>query len=87
MFGLGGPELLIILTVLGVAIFAILPFIINAYLAKSRGKSVVLMLLLTIIFSWIVTLILAFFPKIEKADTNNRRLTQEVGPPEGRFKL
>lgn len=84
MFGLGIPELLIILTVLGVAI---LPFIINAYLAKSRGKSVVLMLLLTIIFSWIVTLILAFFPKIEKADTNNRRLTQEVGPPEGRFKL
>ena len=84
MFGLGIPELLIILTALGVAI---LPFIINAYLAKSRGKSVVLMLLLTIIFSWIVTLILAFFPKIEKADTNNRRLTQEVGPPEGRFKL
>ena len=84
MFGLGIPELLIILTALGVAIF---PFIINAYLAKSRGKSVVLMLLLTIIFSWIVTLILAFFPKIEKADTNNRRLTQEVGPPEGRFKL
>ena len=87
MFGLGIPELLIILTALGVAILAILPFIINAYLAKSRGKSVVLMLLLTIIFSWIVTLILAFFPKIEKADTNNRRLTQEVGPPEGRFKL
>ena len=84
MFGLGIPELLIILTALGVAI---LPFIINAYLAKSRGKSVVLMLLLTIIFSWIVTLVLAFFPKIEKADTNNGRWTQEVGPPEGRFKL
>lgn len=83
MFGFGIPELLI-LTALGVVI---LPFIINAYLAKSRGKSVVLMLLLTIIFSWIVTLVLAFFPKIEKADTNNRRLTQEVGPPEGRFKL
>ena len=84
MFGLGIPELLGILIALGVVI---LPFIINAYLAKSRGKSVVLMLLLTIIFSWLVTLILAFFPKIEKADTNNGRWTQEVGPPEGRFKL
>ena len=80
----GITKLLGILIGFGIAI---LPFIINAYLAKSRGKSVVLMLLLTIIFSWIVTLILAFFPKIEKADTNNRRLTQEVGPPEGRFKL
>jgi len=35
-------------------------------LAKSRGKSVALMLLLTLIFSWIVTLILAFMPKVEK---------------------
>jgi len=41
-----------------------LPFIINISLAKSRGKSVVLMLALTLIFSWIVTLILAFMPKV-----------------------
>ncbi|MCP3921700.1 MAG: hypothetical protein GY714_03855 [Desulfobacterales bacterium] len=43
--------------------FLALPFIINASLAKSRGQSVILMLLLTFIFSWIVTLILAFMPK------------------------
>jgi len=42
-----------------------LPFIINANLAVSRGKNVALMILLTLIFSWIVTLILAFMPKVE----------------------
>lgn len=44
----------------------LLPFIINAILARSRGKSVALMLLLTLIFSWIVTLILAFMPNVRK---------------------
>lgn len=63
MFGIGLPELLILLVLL-CGIF--LPFIINANLAKSRGKSVALMLLLTLIFSWIVTLILAFMPKVEE---------------------
>jgi hypothetical protein len=43
-----------------------LPFFINASLAKSRGKSVALMLLLTCIFSWVVTLILAILPKVER---------------------
>lgn len=62
MFGLGIPEFIIILVIFGAVI---LPFIINANLAKSRGKSVALILLLTIIFSWIVTLILAFMPKVE----------------------
>lgn len=84
MFGLGIPELSAILIVLGVLL---LPFIINVYLAKSRGKSILLTLLLTIIFSWIVTLVLAFFPKIAKTDANNRPRTPEVGPPEGKFKL
>lgn len=63
MFGLGGPEVLVIFFVL---LIGILPFIINASLARSRGKSVFLMLLLTLIFSWIVTLILAFMPKVQK---------------------
>jgi RsiW-degrading membrane proteinase PrsW (M82 family) len=49
-----------------ILVFFLLPFFINAKLAKSRGKSVLLMLLLTIIFSWIVTLILAFFPRVEE---------------------
>lgn len=59
MFGLDGPQLSI---VLGFFLVVFLPFIINAKLASSRGKSVVLMLLLTIFFSWIVTLILAVLP-------------------------
>ena len=63
MFGLGLPELIGVLVGLCV-IF--LPFIINANLAKSRGKSVALMLFLTLIFWWIVTLILAFMPKVEE---------------------
>lgn len=57
MFGLGALELAILFVIF-------LPFIINIFLAKSRGKSVVLMLLLTLIFSWIVTLVLAFMPKV-----------------------
>lgn len=67
MFGVGIPELLIILPVL---LGFLLPFFINATLARSRGKSVVLMLLLTIIFSWIITLILAFIPKVSTAQTS-----------------
>jgi hypothetical protein len=62
MFGIGLPELIILLFIFFVVI---LPFIINARLAKSRGKSVALMILLTFFFSWIVTLILAFMPKVE----------------------
>ncbi len=64
MFGFDIPMLLFLLVVLA---GIVLPFIINAKLAKSRGKSVMLMLLLTLIFSWIVTLILAFMPKVEES--------------------
>jgi len=60
MFGLGWPELFVLAI--------LLPFIINGFLAKSRGKSILLMLLLTLIFSWIVTLILAFMPKVPKQE-------------------
>ena len=64
MFGMdAGGVVFVLLVLLGF----FLPFIINANLAQSRGKSVILMLLLTLIFSWIVTLILAFMPKVEKA--------------------
>lgn len=61
MFGLGIPELIVFLPFM---LFLVLPFIINASLAKSRGKSVPLMLILTLLFSWIVTLILAFMPVV-----------------------
>lgn len=60
MFGLGGLEGGILL-VLAIGYF--LPFLINIPLAASRGKSVALIVLLTVIFSWIVTLILAMLPK------------------------
>jgi hypothetical protein len=68
MFGIGLPELIILLVIF---VVIILPFIINAKLAKSRGKSVALMLLLTFIFSWIVTLILAVMPKVEETHLAN----------------
>lgn len=61
MFGLGIPELIIIFLIFG---GFLLPFIINANLAKSRGKSVALMFLLRVFFSWIVTLILALMSKV-----------------------
>ena len=62
MLNIGGPEIVVLFFIL----FVLLPFFINASLAKSRGKSIILMLLLTLIFSWIVTLILAFMPKVSK---------------------
>lgn len=67
MFGSdAGASIGIILLVIVIGFF--LPFIINAPLAKSRGKSVFLFLLLTVMFSWIVTLILAILPKAEAAE-------------------
>ena len=62
MFGLGGMEGGILLVLVG---GYLLPFLINIPLAASRGKSVALIVLLTAIFSWIVTLILAMLPKAE----------------------
>ena len=69
MFGLDTPTLLGILAVL---LIYLLPFFINAVLAKSRGKSVILILLLTFIFTWLVTLILAFIPKEKESLRINR---------------
>ena len=60
MFGLGLPEVTMLMMIFTVFV---LPFFVNASLARSRGKSVALMMLLTVLFSWIVTLILAFMPK------------------------
>jgi len=59
MFGLDIINLFIVVLIL-------LPFFLNIFLARSRGKSVILMLLLTLVFSWVVTLILAFLPKKEQ---------------------
>jgi uncharacterized PurR-regulated membrane protein YhhQ (DUF165 family) len=66
MFGMDfGAAILIAI------IFYLSPFIINIFLARSRGKSVILMFILTIIFSWIVTLILAFMPKAQKIESRS----------------
>ena len=65
MFGLGAAEGGILSVLFMIIVFYVLPFFINASLAKSRGRSVILMLLLTCVFSWIVTLILAIMPKVE----------------------
>jgi len=66
MFGLGGPELVVVFTFFVAIAFFILPFVINYRLAQSRGKSVALMMLLTLIFSWIITIVLAFIPATEQ---------------------
>lgn len=60
MFGLDGGGAAFLLILVG---GYVLPFLINIPLASSRGKSVALIVLLTAIFSWIVTLILAMLPK------------------------
>ena len=57
-----GFDASIVITVL---LFLVAPFVINGTLARSRGKSIALMLFLTCIFSWIVTLVLAMLPKVE----------------------
>jgi hypothetical protein len=47
----------------------VVPFPLNYYLAVTRRKNVFFMLVLTLIFSWIVTLILAFVPVDKKAQS------------------
>lgn len=43
----------------------VIPLPVNYYLAVTRGKSTILMLVLTFIFGWIITLILSFFPVVK----------------------
>ena len=49
----------------------VIPFPLNYYLAVTRGKNVALMLLLTVVFCWLVTLILAFLPLHIQKDKAN----------------
>ncbi len=61
------PEALFFLFLFGSLLY-LLPFVVNYYLAGTRGKNILLMLLLTIPFSYLVTLILALMPEVEKED-------------------
>lgn len=61
VFAYGMAQALHLNTVVFVVAY-MLPFPLNYYLAVTRSKSVPMMLLLTCIFSWLVTLVLAFFP-------------------------
>jgi hypothetical protein len=45
----------------------LLPFVLNVELARSRGKRVALVMVLTFFLSWIVTLVLFFLPNTEQA--------------------
>ena len=56
----GLVMLIFLFLVLGV------PFFINASLAKSRGKSVAFVMLLTLLFNWLITIILFFLPETKK---------------------
>jgi len=46
----------------------LLSFIVNFYLSRTRGKNILLMLFLSIPFSYIGTLILALLPVVEKEE-------------------
>lgn len=61
------PEALLFLFIFGSLLY-LLPFVVNYYLAGTRGKNILVMLLLTIPFSYLVTLALAFLPEVEKKD-------------------
>ncbi len=50
-------------------LFFLLPFLFSAFLAWSRGKSIVMSLIFTIIFSWIAPFALFLLP-VEKDNAN-----------------
>ena len=43
-------------------VLLLLPFVLNVELARSRGKRLALVMVLTFFLSWIVTLVLFFLP-------------------------
>jgi hypothetical protein len=61
------PVALSFLFLVGTLLY-LLPFLLNFYLAKTRGKNILLMLFLTIPFSYIITVILAYLPEAEKGE-------------------
>ena len=47
-------------------VLLLLPFVLNVELARSRGKKIALVMVLTFLLSWIVTLVLFFLPSKEQ---------------------
>ena len=47
-------------------VLLLLPFVLNVELARSRGKKIALVMVLTFFLSWIVTLVLFFLPSKEQ---------------------
>ena len=47
-------------------VLLLLPFVLNVELARSRGKRVAPVMVLTFLLSWIVTLVLFFLPSKEQ---------------------
>ena len=47
-------------------VLLLLPFVLNVELARSRGKKIALVMVLTFFLSWIVTLVLFFLPSQEQ---------------------
>ncbi len=64
MFGLGIPEIIILLVMF---IICLLPLYINVSLSKKKGKNAVLVFFLTLLFSWLVTIVLVFLPTKQQA--------------------
>ena len=61
------PVAIYLLLLIGSLLY-LLPFVLNFFLSRTRGKNILLMLFLTIPFSYIVTLILAYLPEVEKEE-------------------
>ena len=57
-----GPDGVSAARVFIAIVLLLLPFVVNAELARSRGKKIALVMVLTFFLSWIVTLVLFFLP-------------------------
>ncbi len=48
-----------------------IPLLVNYNLAKKRGQNILLIMFLTVIFSWLITLILVFAPEDPTSSEDN----------------
>ncbi len=62
-----GPDGVSAARVFIAIVLLLLPFVLNVELAKSRGKKIALVMVLTFFLSWIVTIVLFILPSIEQS--------------------